>query len=139
MGRKRLNLSAEGARFQQSLIHFFGSVENGMTHFGLAASSGNAYFSGIKTLGLKWKLRLEQEGISFEWIKTGKGSMQYKPPSVAEDTAQYVSSLEKQLQEQKQKTEELEAQNNALRATLAPHLVETILAGVKYKKIKKSK
>lgn len=128
-----------GTRFEEALVSKFGSIENACAYFNVSLNSIGGYRRGDQELGLKWKLRLEQEGISYDWIKTGKGSMQYKPPSVAEDTAQYVSSLEKQLQEQKQKSAELEAQNTALRATLAPHLVETILAGVKYQKIKKSK
>jgi hypothetical protein len=129
MGRKRLNKSPVGIRFEQALISRFGTIEAAMQHYQLARSSVNAYISGYTQLGLKWKLRLEKDGISYELITTGKGSMDYKPP-VDNQQAEYVTMLENKLIAAMQTINDLQEENKALRGSLAPHLVQTVLAGV---------
>ena len=132
MGRKRTNKSDVGTRFEEALVSRFGSVKGAGLHYGIPATSINNYIGGSVQLGLKWQLRLESEGINFDWVKTGQGKMLLEVPHLisSQSGQSKIEQLHRELMQVKDDLTFYKAKSDALEKTLAPHIVQTIVEGL---------
>lgn len=131
MGRKRINKSDVGTRFERALNIRFGSVKDAASHYHITVPAFNDYIAGRTQPGLKWQLRLESEGINFAWVKTGKGEMLLASPRIQSGTEYAkVDQIQKELMQVKEELRFYKGKSEALEKTLAPHIVQTVMEGL---------
>jgi|GEM_PF-4126811 len=132
MGRKRINTSDVGTRFAEALTFRFGTIKAAATHYGILVPSLNNTIAGKAQPGLKWQLRLESEGINFDWVKTGRGKMLLDAPHLASSQSgqSKIEELHKELMQAKADAAFYREKSDALEKTLAPHIVQTIVEGL---------